>query len=74
MFCLYCGNNLPDGAVFCNTCGRRQNLSDEQVLTIRLSRIIQENICISRLIIISMEITTPHHMGQNMRGGFLAQS
>lgn len=27
MFCLYCGNKLPDGAIFCNRCGRRQNRS-----------------------------------------------
>jgi hypothetical protein len=25
MFCLYCGTTLPDDAVFCNSCGRRQN-------------------------------------------------
>ena len=25
MFCLYCGNKLPDNALFCNQCGRGQN-------------------------------------------------
>ena len=25
MFCMYCGNKLPDNAFFCNQCGRRQN-------------------------------------------------
>lgn len=25
MFCRYCGNKLPDDAVFCNRCGKRQN-------------------------------------------------
>ena len=25
MFCLYCGNRLPDNALFCNKCGSRQN-------------------------------------------------
>lgn len=24
MFCLYCGNNLPDDALFCNKCGKQQ--------------------------------------------------
>ncbi len=24
MFCLYCGNNLPDDAIFCNRCGKQQ--------------------------------------------------
>ena len=25
MFCQYCGNKLPDNAIFCNQCGRQQN-------------------------------------------------
>ena len=25
MFCLYCGTNLPDEAVFCKNCGKRQD-------------------------------------------------
>jgi hypothetical protein len=25
MYCLQCGNKLPDNAIFCNQCGRRQN-------------------------------------------------
>jgi hypothetical protein len=25
MFCMYCGNRLPDNALFCNKCGSRQN-------------------------------------------------
>jgi zinc-ribbon domain len=25
MFCMYCGNRLPDNALFCNQCGSRQN-------------------------------------------------
>lgn len=25
MFCQYCGNRLPDNALFCNQCGKRQN-------------------------------------------------
>src|SRR5260370_762176 len=25
MFCLYCGNKLPDDALFCNGCGRQQH-------------------------------------------------
>jgi hypothetical protein len=24
MFCLYCGNTLPDEVLFCNTCGKQQ--------------------------------------------------
>src|SRR5947209_3433521 len=26
MFCLYCGNVLPEDALFCNKCGRQQNV------------------------------------------------
>src|SRR5579884_2172507 len=25
MFCLYCGNTLPDDALFCNACGKQQH-------------------------------------------------
>jgi|SRR5579864_5122865 len=32
MFCRYCGNNLPDNAVFCNRCGKRQDVSGGQVM------------------------------------------
>src|SRR5258708_37277274 len=27
MFCLYCGNRLPDDATFCNKCGKAVNPS-----------------------------------------------
>lgn len=27
MFCLYCGNRLPEDAIFCNKCGKRQNVA-----------------------------------------------
>jgi hypothetical protein len=27
MFCIHCGNKLPDDAVFCNRCGQRQNVA-----------------------------------------------
>lgn len=30
MFCLYCGTNLPDDAVFCNKCGRQQNTAENK--------------------------------------------
>src|SRR5947208_763412 len=33
MFCLYCGTNLPDDAVFCNKCGKRQNVSSNELAT-----------------------------------------
>src|SRR5260370_14667797 len=30
MFCIYCGNKIPDNAVFCNQCGNRQNTTANQ--------------------------------------------
>lgn len=27
MFCLYCRSTLPDDSVFCNTCGKQQNMA-----------------------------------------------
>ena len=30
MFCLYCGTNLPDEAVFCKKCGRRQDTAKDE--------------------------------------------
>src|SRR5216683_5139940 len=26
MFCLYCGSNLPEDAIFCNKCGKQQKI------------------------------------------------
>jgi len=31
MFCLYCGNKLPDNALFCNQCGRGQSTTANPV-------------------------------------------
>lgn len=28
MFCIYCGAQLPDGAIFCSKCGKRQSVPD----------------------------------------------
>ncbi len=33
MYCIYCGTSLPDGAVFCNTCGKRQNAATNESAT-----------------------------------------
>src|SRR5712691_3234231 len=33
MFCLYCGTHLPDDAVFCNKCGKRQNVAANEPAT-----------------------------------------
>jgi hypothetical protein len=30
MFCLYCGTNLPNDAVYCNKCGKRQNAATNE--------------------------------------------
>src|SRR5438128_2311272 len=33
MFCIYCGNALPSNAIFCNSCGRRQNVTTPSIST-----------------------------------------
>src|SRR5437764_5420833 len=40
MFCLYCGNSLPDGALFCNRCGKRQDTSGNHLPPIQAFSII----------------------------------
>lgn len=42
MFCLYCGSNLPEDAVFCNVCGRRQSRSTQSSLQMT-NPILQED-------------------------------
>lgn len=38
MFCLYCGSQLPDDAVFCGQCGRKQSrLTSSPVLPVPIS-------------------------------------
>src|SRR5689334_1355 len=33
MFCIYCGSALPSDAIFCNSCGKRQNLTTPSIST-----------------------------------------
>ena len=33
MFCMYCGNRLPDDALFCNKCGRRRDVVENEPAT-----------------------------------------
>jgi hypothetical protein len=37
MFCLYCGTDIPEDAVFCNKCGRRQNAAADTPTTANVS-------------------------------------
>lgn len=43
MFCLYCGNSLPDNVMFCNRCGKRQDASGNQVPPVSPFPIIPES-------------------------------
>ena len=30
-YCIFCGKDLPNDAVFCNSCGKKQSSFDEEI-------------------------------------------